>query len=127
MMSSKHTDGLLSLDGAWQTPEAVTVALWDQNYLGMGMGKDIKRVSVNIRAPSTGRVAARTKYFTNTEMVTLFNWKEPITGSGLESTITNKTALREDSLFDTEEIWNLAIFDCEGTLMYVVKHQTEFP
>lgn len=126
MMAAKHTSWL-SLNGAWQTPEAVTVAMWDQNYIGMGFARDIKSVSVNIRAPSSGHLAARTRYFTNKEMKRLFDWKEPSNSSGdrhfFAKFVENATALKDNTFEDTEEEWNIAIFDCEGTLLYVVKFE----
>lgn len=95
----------LALYGEWSTANGVTLATWEQNYLGMGFSRDIKRIGVYIRSAATGQVAIRTRYFTDEEMLRLYDWK-----------------MTSNQSWD-ESLYNLAIFDCVGTLMYVVKGQ----
>jgi hypothetical protein len=126
VMSAKHMSWD-SLYGEWETTNSVKVASFTQNYLGLGFTKDIKKISVAIRDPSTNDVAARTQFMNKDEIRKLYDWKEPIKGSGFEHTVKNETAIKDNTFEDIEHDWNLAIFDCRGTLMYVVKQEHEFP
>lgn len=98
-----------SLYGEWTTPTGINLAAWEQNYLAMGFSRDVAKMGVSVRAASTGQVSLRTRLFTDVEMMALYDWKEPKAAASKETTA------------------NLAIFDCVGTLMYIVKEQPGFP
>jgi hypothetical protein len=130
------------LYGEWSTGNDVTVATFEQNYLMMGFSRDVKQVSVLIRTAATGQVAIRTRPYTDEQMMLLFNWKAtgiksaangtsstlPVNGTnGTALATANGTALPAAPTVQDYTGWNLAIFDCVGTLMYVVKEKSAFP
>jgi len=98
-------NGWTALHGEWSTANGVKLASWTQNYLAMGFSRDVKKIGIHYRMTSTGEVAFRTKYFTDKELVSLFKWKAS----------------------SQEEGHSIAILDCIGTLMYVVKETTKIP
>jgi len=111
--------GWTTLSGSWTTGSGIGVATWEQNYLSMGFSRDIKKVAVHFRSASTGQMAARTRYFTDKEMMMLYDWKE-MPAKATSKAAANST--RSSSKGKTEQ-FNLAIMDCAGTLMYVVKEK----
>jgi len=119
------------LYGEWNTASGINLATWEQSYLGIGFSRDIKRIGVYIRTASTRQVAVRTRYFTDTEMLRLFDWKEATKSAIITSNASNATSSPTNSSATAfqakEEPFNLAIFDCAGTLMYVVKELDEVP
>jgi len=109
-----------SLYGEWNTPNNVNLATWEQSYLGMGFSRNIANMGVHIRAASTGQVAIRTRLFTDEEMSTLFDWK-------VRAAAATKGANASTAAAGKETDSNLALFDCVGALMYVVKQTSIFP
>jgi hypothetical protein len=115
------------LYGEWNTGNDVTVATFEQNYLNIGFSRDVKTVQVTIYTAATGQVAARTRPFSDEQLLTSFNWKSPVLNNSYAvangTNVTNGTWANNDTYAD----WNLAIFDCVGTLMYVVKQKNLHP
>lgn len=111
-----------SIAGTWSHTNFVKLASWEQNFLSMGFSRDLHKVTTVIRTASTNQVAIRTRPFTNKEMETLFNWK-----AANASFDMNKTMPVEQASLQVFRDFNIAIFDCVGTLMYVVRENTQSP
>lgn len=111
-----------SIAGTWSYTNSVKLASWEQNFLSMGFSRDLHKVTTVIRTASTNQVAIRTRPFTNREMETLFNWKAANAYFDM-----NKTMPMEQASLQVFRDFNIAIFDCVGTLMYVVRENTQSP
>jgi len=124
-----------SLSGEWNAGNDVTLATWEQNYLTMGFSRNVKLVSLYIRTAATGQVAFRTRPFSDKEMKTLYNWKpadkkledKTAVAGQLKADAAKSTEASNGTTLEEYSDFNLAIFDCVGALMYVVKEKKQIP